>query len=540
MKINPILPTVAIALVGALLLPTDVSEAAPKTNQGGTPERYIIKFVEGKENQGVSALKKNGAKVVKSLDRHHAVAATIPAGRLAVIEKNPNIEFVEPDGKRYPIAIERAAPSGADQLATDTGGSGEVIPYGYTMVQADQLIAGEGYTKKVCVIDSGYDFTHPDKAAAGVTFGTDRGAGPANEDGDGHGTHVSGTISALANDIGIIGIYPDAPMHIVRVFGEDGNWAYTSDLIVAVDDCIQNGSNIISMSLGGDYPYLLENMVFRKAEKEGILSIAAAGNDGNNRMSYPASYHSVLSVGAVDADSNLAGFSQRNTHVELAAPGVSVLSTVPVGSVMDISLTVAGLGTYSVEPMDGFEIPAAPVEAPIMDCGLGETAEDCIGNSGDICLIERGGFSFAQKAVSCETAEGSAAVVFNSYGNEGPVYGTLGGTKVGIPAVGMDRVDGLEIRDKGGLASSGTLEFAVSDYDYDYFSGTSMATPHVSGVAALVWSNHPSCSNNEIRAAMKATAIDLGPPGQDHYFGYGLVQAKAASDYLGTNGCTGN
>jgi serine protease len=540
MKFNPVLPTVAACLMSAMLLTPEVSEAAKKAGKGAAPERYIIKFVEGKENQGKSALKKLGGKIVKSMDRHHAVTASVPAGRLAMIEKNPNIEFVEPDGKRYPVSAVRAAPSGADRSTSEHGGTHEqVAPYGYEMVQANLLSAGNG-AAKVCVIDSGYDIRHEDKSDA-VTGGIERGAGPWNEDGDGHGTHVSGTISALDNELGIIGVYPDAPMHIVRVFGNDGLWTYTSDLIIAVDDCIDNGANVISMSLGDDSPYVLENMVFRKAEKEGILSIAAAGNDGNTRMSYPASYHSVLSVGAIDANSDLASFSQRNTHVELVAPGVSVLSTVPVGSVLNVSLTVDNLDSYPVIPMDGFDIPEVDVMAPIMDCGLGGSAEECKGGALDICLIERGDFSFADKAVNCEIAKGSAAVVFNSAINvdNGPVYGTLGGTLVGIPVVGMDRNDGLAILD-GGLGANGTLAFAVSDYDYDYFNGTSMATPHVAGVATLVWSNHPTCSNNEIRAALNATAMDLGPPGQDHAFGNGLVQAKAASDYLENAGCTGN
>jgi subtilisin family serine protease len=70
-------------------------------------------------------------------------------------------------------------------------------------------------------------------------------------------------------------------------------------------------------------------------------------------------------------------------------------------------------------------------------------------------------------------------------------------------------------------------------------SGTSMATPAVSGIAALVWSNNPTCSGAQIRTALKATAKDSGAAGKDVYFGYGIVQAKAANDYLLQNGCGG-
>lgn len=73
--------------------------------------------------------------------------------------------------------------------------------------------------------------------------------------------------------------------------------------------------------------------------------------------------------------------------------------------------------------------------------------------------------------------------------------------------------------------------------NYGYMSGTSMATPAVSGVAALVWSNFPQCSGGQIRNALKSSALDAGAAGKDVRFGYGIVQAKAAFDYLATHGC---
>lgn len=75
--------------------------------------------------------------------------------------------------------------------------------------------------------------------------------------------------------------------------------------------------------------------------------------------------------------------------------------------------------------------------------------------------------------------------------------------------------------------------------NYGLMSGTSMASPHVAGVAALVWSHFPQCSNAEIRAALAASAEDLGAPGRDNSYGWGLVQAKDAVDYLATHGCEG-
>ena len=182
------------------------------------------------------------------------------------------------------------------------------------------------------MIDSGYDLGHEDKPGEPIVNGTDdlAGSGPWSEDGASHGTHVSGTINALDNEIGVIGVFPSVPMHIVRVFGNDGIWAYSSELINAVDDCVSNGAKVINMSLGGPRPSVLENAVFLQAQKNGVLSIAAAGNGGEGRacdifadpghperqackMHYPSGYDSVVSVAAVDETSRTSPTSRRST-----------------------------------------------------------------------------------------------------------------------------------------------------------------------------------------------------------------------------------
>jgi serine protease len=518
-----------------LLLSSAIAMAflAPGASFAAKPEpqeRVVIKFKDSQAENGKSDLKKMGGVIKRLLDGHNAVAATLPKGKLNALLKNANVEFVEEDLKRYPISMTRSAPNSSDLKPADHGPAFQVEPYGVAMVQADQITGLIGQESKVCVIDSGYDLGHEDKPGLEVVSGTDdSGAGVWSEDGSGHGTHTSGTINALDNGVGVVGVFPGSEMHIVRVFGDNGLWAYSSDLVAALDDCVANGARVISMSLGAERPSLLENMAFRKAEKNGILSVAAAGNDGNNRMNYPASYESVMSVGALDDQMTIAGFSQQNTHVEIAAPGVSVLSTVPTGSEMDVTLE-----GVNVIPMDGFELPAAPITAALKECGLGASADDCVGGAvGQICLIQRGAYSFAQKALSCEAAGGVGAVVYNNV--DGDLYGTLGGTQVGMPVVGASKAYGESLLD-GDVV---TLAFTPTHFDYAYFNGTSMATPHVAGVAALLFSHFPQCSGSDIRNAMNATALDLGKSGQDHAYGNGLVQAKDALDYLTVNGCAG-
>ena len=521
--------------------------------------RYLVEFAPGKEANGKAALKAAGGVVKINLGKHNAVAAEIPDAKLSTLKSDPNIKLVEVDEVRYPISMVHALPSGADRvIKVDGNSSPEVVPYGVAMVQAEGFQGNTNSGIKVCMIDSGYDINHEDKPGYGVVDGTDDtgGSGPWTEDGSGHGTHTSGTINALDNELGVIGVFPSVPMHIVRVFGNDGLWAYSSELINAVDDCVANGAKVINMSLGSSRPSVLENATFLQAEKAGVLSIAAAGNGGDGRvcdifedpshperqackMHYPAGYDSVMAVAAVDSIGNIASFSQVNSKVEIAAPGVSVLSTVPTGSMLDVILNT-GLGDTDVVPMDNFPIPTNPVAGLLQDCGLGTGAADCGDATGKVCLIERGSVTFATKAVACETAGGVAAVVFQSAtGGDGPVLGTLGTTLVSIPVVGTDRVTGLALR-ADYLDTLATVTFSPSGYDYDYYNGTSMATPHVAGVAALIWSRHPACGPTDIRNAMDATAVDLGAKGRDKYFGHGLVQAQDADTYLTTHGCTGN
>jgi len=116
----------------------------------------------------------------------------------------------------------------------------------------------------------------------------------------------------------------------------------------------------------------------------------------------------------------------------------------------------------------------------------------------------------------------------------GELFGTLGETATSIPSVGATQADGEIMKVQLGQ----TAYVAVTATNYDYYNGTSMATPHVAGVAALVWSKYPNtCSGAQLRASLTKSAQDLGPVGRDDEFGYGLVQAKAAFDRIGSLGC---
>lgn len=481
--------------------------------QGATPapsgsDRYLVEFRPGGTDHGKAALRAAGAKIVLDLGKHNAAAATIPNGRVDALRRSSGIALIEPDVPRYMQS--------------------ETTPYGITMTQADQVTAPNPGNKRICIIDSGYYTGHED-LPSNVTGDDNVGAGPWGEDVFGHGSHVAGTIAAVDNDLGVIGVNPGVNLHIVRVFGDDGTWTYSSTLVAALDKCLTADSDVVSMSLGGGAKSRVEQRAFDAALAGGVLSIAAAGNDGTKRTSYPAGYKSVVSVGAVDSNMLKADFSQVNRDVELAAPGVDVLSTVPFRSTA--TLTAGGV-TWSGSPIEG-AAQSSGVSGPLVDGGLCDSPGAW---AGLVVLCQRGVISFADKVANVQAGGGVAAVIYNNV--PGGFVGTLGdGVTSTIPAISISQEDGTAALGQAGSTATVVSTVTKPASGYEAWSGTSMATPHVSGIAALVWSCAPSATAAQIRNALNASAMDLGASGRDTSYGYGLVQAKAALDALTGGSC---
>ncbi|MCG9695883.1 S8 family peptidase [Shewanella sp. Isolate11] len=372
--------------------------------------RLVFEYNNGNKQALMNEVKNAGGNIKVELDQDNAFAAVVSYEGFAQIKNSKVVKSIEID-----------APRKAVPLDVKYSGFSDYTPYGLPMVQADQLEFMGG--KKVCIMDTGYYLGHPDLPQGDVD-GTDEGAGSWYQDGNGHGTHVAGTIAAVDGNGGVAGVLGsnEASLYIVRVFNDEGGWSYASDIAGAAYACADGGADVINMSLGSAFETKVEQRAFDRIERMGILSIAAAGNDEAATHNYPASYDSVMSVAAVDDAEEWAYFSQRTAKVELAAPGVDVAST-------------------------------------YIKVGIYDEDENLIGEEA------------------------------------GP--------------------------------------------GHVFMSGTSMASPHVAGVAALVWSHFPQCNNFEIRNALTASAKDLGEPGRDYKYGYGLVQAKAAYDYLMTNTCNG-
>jgi subtilisin family serine protease len=487
--------------------------------------RVVVTFKPGTQAAQLAraAIAKFGGKVKIEIDGNN-IAVELPKAAAAALAKHTSIARIEEDAPRYPLALTTPSDGKPYKL-------GQLVPYGIALTQADLLKDTNAGNRKICIIDSGYSLGHEDLQNNANVTGEDDigGAGPWSVDNSHHGTHVAGTISAINQlDKGVVGVLPNKKikLHIVKVFGDDGAWAYSSSLAVAAQKCQAAGANVISMSLGGSLPNSTERTTFANLQTAGILSIAAAGNGGNTSTSYPAGYASVMSVAAVDENSAWASFSQRNKDVEISAPGVGVLSTVPMGAGTAASLEVGGVA-YAPGAMDGS--PVASATAPLADFGLGDAIDTSV--SGKVCLIARGNIAFSDKVLNCQNSGGVGAVVYNNVA--GGFAGTLNGVATTIPSVSASDTEGAAML--GQLGQSATV--AVEATSYAYYDGTSMATPHVSAVAALVWSFFPDCTGEQIRQSLNLSAKDLDVAGKDNKTGYGLVQAKAAKQRIASLGC---
>jgi thermitase len=256
---------------------------------------------------------------------------------------------------------------------------------------------------KIGIVDTGIDQTHPELSGKVVNCADSIGGALVEGmcvDDSLHGTHVAGTIAAKANNAtGVAGVDFNAGLVICKALRGGAGVGLTSDVASCITWAHSKGAKVISMSLGGGASTTLQNAVAAAWENGGTTGsvlVAAAGNDGNSTVSYPAGYAQVISVAATDHNDAKASFSNTNADVEIAGPGVNVLSTIPGGQ-------------------------------------------------------------------------------------------------------------------------------------YAELSGTSMATPHVSGVAGVLWQLNPGDTANGIRSRLDGAVDDLGPAGRDQSFGFGRVNlCKAA------------
>jgi subtilisin family serine protease len=294
---------------------TRQSQATP--DQGDRLVDVIISFSDAPRQDQVSYIRGLGARVSHEYRYIPAISATVPESLLTAVRRYSNVVRVEADGK-------------VQALETGPGALAQTVPWGIVKVKAPEVHPfDQGLGVKVAVIDTGIDLEHQDVTVAGGVSFVSGVASP--DDDNGHGTHVAGSIAAVNNTIGVLGVAPQASLYAVKVLNKDGSGSWSS-VIAGIDWSISNGMQIVSMSLGASTaPSAMQTAVLA-AYSAGIVLVAAAGNAGNSfavgsNVAYPAKFQEVIAVAAVDETDARASFSSTGSEVELSAPGVNVLST---------------------------------------------------------------------------------------------------------------------------------------------------------------------------------------------------------------------
>ncbi|MGY0614937.1 S8 family serine peptidase [Vibrio sp. FJH11] len=265
---------------------------------------------------------------------------TVPPQAVAAMERNPKVKYVATDDIRYISA--QTAPTGIQRIFADTNTNIGIDSNDDYRVDVD-----------VAVIDTGIDFEHPDlnvvggvNCATGGPFSTTCDSG--GDDEHYHGTHVAGTIAALDNGIGVVGVAPGARLWAVKVLNSRGS-GYASWIVAGIDWIAANGNiEVANMSLGGSGFNQAEYDAIQGAVNAGVAFAVAAGNNNADANNYsPAAFNNVLTVSALadfdgmsgglgpitcrpDQDDTLADFSNWGSAVDIAAPGVCILSTYPL------------------------------------------------------------------------------------------------------------------------------------------------------------------------------------------------------------------
>ena len=183
-----------VTSIAAFVLAIAVAAAAQPPGQAG---RYFVEF-DAFSPAAPNAIRAAGGTIVHEFPEYNVIAARLPKAAVQALRSDPRVRGITDDVPRYPFST-------------------ETIPYGISMVQATELFSGPGIGVKVCVIDSGFNQGHEDLPMNLVTGTDNSGTGSWSQDRCGHGTHVAGTLAAVNNTVGVVGVLPQAnlPMHIV-------------------------------------------------------------------------------------------------------------------------------------------------------------------------------------------------------------------------------------------------------------------------------------------------------------------------------------
>lgn len=315
-----------IALVVASLLILSVSAincAAPPDNPASvsdfSSQQILVKFKPGTSLPEVAEIHRQlGGQVKQTIPGIGVQVVTVPKGevmaRLKAYSSNAKVAYAEPDFLAQ-----------ADGSPDDPWFGNQ---WGMVKVQAPQaweVITGST-SINIAILDTGVDLDHPDlanKVISNINFSSSATV----DDVHGHGTHVAGIAAAITNNgIGVAGLGYTSSLMNVKVLGDDG-LGYDSWIAKGIIWAADNGAEVINLSLGSPEPGSTMEAAVNYAWSKGVVIVASAGNNGFTSPFYPAYYTNCIAVAATDSSDSLASFSNRGDWVDVAAPGVSIYST---------------------------------------------------------------------------------------------------------------------------------------------------------------------------------------------------------------------
>jgi subtilisin family serine protease len=214
-----------------------------------------------------------------------------------------------------------------------SGSAGQIMPWSIISFDVPGFWKySEGNNVTVAVIDTGCDLNHEDikdNLVKGYNF-IEINKDPIDR--NGHGTHVAGTIAAVNNGKGIVGVAPKTKIMPIKAL-DDSGMGSNDNVAFAIMWAIENGADIITMSLGSEYPSLSIEKALIIAEERNVIVFCAAGNSGiKNDVNFPAKYNETISIGAVNKELDICEFSCSGDSLDFLAPGQDIISSTPGNS----------------------------------------------------------------------------------------------------------------------------------------------------------------------------------------------------------------
>jgi thermitase len=477
---------------------------------------------------------------------------------------DPNVEYAQPNYIYHALVYPypRVSPPTDTQYgqlwaANNTGQTTTIVNYPFTwngILGNDMNLQGAWYIQTDCssvlvaVVDTGINYNATDlnanmwmgNAKHGQNFAPDAfiGAGTDPMDLAGHGTHVAGIIGAVGNNgsvgAGSVGVCWNAKLMAVRVLDAAGS-GLTSTIVAGINYAVAQGAKIINMSLGGTSSDTTFSQAITDAQTAGVLVVVAAGNsavdnDSASNGHWPCNYtqSNLICVAALDQNYALASFSDYGaTSVDVGAPGTNIYSTwAGINGTITDPLTTGWSGT-STTSGGGWGATAGNLLDPKTSWGT------ALYNAGTDDRVWK---SFNLTGYNAAILSGAIAINvkngdwlnFNYQNTAGDPFGVSGvnafsitnvesGTSTPVlqvditPCISANCTVGLQLtsaissaRDFGSkLTSFNISTLTLSNTASNTISGTSMATPEVVGVAALVWAHNPSYTYADVANAIK-------------------------------------